>query len=416
MSGRLPANHLWVRHLQRQVLAMLAIGVVAVVVVVVLVPSPMRGADGFLVAPSPPSSCRQNRLAFHHRYSSNNREKRRKDAEEEASTGGVAALFDQRRRQEEASGGGSGGKQQENRENKNPIDFLFNPYESKIPKEIEAEIYEAEGNTAAAKDRTARIALYALVAFLGVGCAFFNGFLTELRSAPPPGLAAVEGGDAVEPFVLETSAFAWVGSNFLARFLFLNKIGGGLCLVLGGGAGLLAEAEYDTRRINAEKIWEEMQRRRSAAEERKSGKPKKNKRRRRAGKESKRLGALSEVVTAAAVDDEGTGTAAASAAAGDEPMSQASVVQDGKKTKKEADGAGGGAGGMLGGLKDFYDKADKMAQTQALLLNKKLEEEGIVEKITDESGLRVIGKDAVNEMKAKGGHEESSANGKGSSQ
>ena len=41
-----------------------------------------------------------------------------------------------------------------------------------------------------------------------------------------------------------------------------------------------------------------------------------------------------------------------------------------------------------------------MAASQALLLNKKLEEEGIVEKITDESGLKVIGKEAAAKLEA----------------
>ena len=36
-----------------------------------------------------------------------------------------------------------------------------------------------------------------------------------------------------------------------------------------------------------------------------------------------------------------------------------------------------------------------MAASQALLLNKELEGRGIVDKITDESGLRVIGKQAA---------------------
>jgi hypothetical protein len=50
-------------------------------------------------------------------------------------------------------------------------------------------------------------------------------------------------------------------------------------------------------------------------------------------------------------------------------------------------------GGLFGGLKDFYDQADSMAASQALLLYKKLEEVGVVEKITDETGLKVIGRD-----------------------
>ena len=52
-----------------------------------------------------------------------------------------------------------------------------------------------------------------------------------------------------------------------------------------------------------------------------------------------------------------------------------------------------------GSLKSFFDKANDMAAAQALLLNKNLEEAGIVEKITDESGLKVIGKDAAKKLK-----------------
>ena len=43
----------------------------------------------------------------------------------------------------------------------------------------------------------------------------------------------------------------------------------------------------------------------------------------------------------------------------------------------------------------MYDEADRMAASQALLLNKELEELGVVDKITDETGLKVIGKDAA---------------------
>ena len=51
--------------------------------------------------------------------------------------------------------------------------------------------------------------------------------------------------------------------------------------------------------------------------------------------------------------------------------------------------------GLLGKLKGWYDQADSMAAAQALLLNKELEDKGVLEKITDETGLRVIGKDAA---------------------
>ena len=49
-------------------------------------------------------------------------------------------------------------------------------------------------------------------------------------------------------------------------------------------------------------------------------------------------------------------------------------------------------GGILGTIQNFYQRADSLAASQALLLNKKLEEQGLIEKITDETGLKVIGK------------------------
>jgi hypothetical protein len=55
--------------------------------------------------------------------------------------------------------------------------------------------------------------------------------------------------------------------------------------------------------------------------------------------------------------------------------------------------------GVLGKIKSLYNEADKMAASQALLLNKELEDMGVLEKITDESGLKVIGKEAASELK-----------------
>ena len=180
-----------------------------------------------------------------------------------------------------------------------PLDFILNPYDSKIPKELEAEIYKAEANTDAARDRNSRIALYAAIAFTGILGAFFNVFLSELR-APP------EGTDMVVS--LQDAGFGWVEeANFFVRFLFLNKIGGGILLLDGAAAGLLAEAEYDTRRINAEKIFEEMKRRRAAKE---SGAGKKaggkRKKKRRSGKETKRMSALAEIVEGESAANENT--------------------------------------------------------------------------------------------------------------
>ena len=47
---------------------------------------------------------------------------------------------------------------------------------------------------------------------------------------------------------------------------------------------------------------------------------------------------------------------------------------------------------ILDKAKDFYKEADSMAYQNALLLNKKLEDEGVLEKITDETGLKVMNK------------------------
>lgn len=249
------------------------------------------------------------------------------------------------------------------------LDFLMDPYESKIPEEMKEEIYRAEGNTPAAKERTKRILTYGFIAISLVGCAFFNGFLTELRHSE-----IMEEGN----MSLQDLGFGWVQANFLFRFLFLNKIGGGLALVSGAATGMLAEAELDSRRKNAELIWQEYERRRNEGAPSKKKKKRKGAvmpqsgRKKQSGKQAKRLGALSEVVSEAPEPKEAV-----------EVHSTESVVPEEKKE------------GVMDKLKNLYDKADSMAASQALLLNKKLEEEGILEKITDESGLKVIGKEAA---------------------
>ena len=42
-----------------------------------------------------------------------------------------------------------------------------------------------------------------------------------------------------------------------------------------------------------------------------------------------------------------------------------------------------------------------MAASQALLLNKELEDRGVIDKITDETGLKVVGKEAAAKLKEK---------------
>jgi len=83
-------------------------------------------------------------------------------------------------------------------------------------------------------------------------------------------------------------------------------------------------------------------------------------------------------------------TANANTAPTSENPAREETKVDGSEKKEE---------GFLGKMKDFYDQADNMAASQALLLNKELEDRGVVDKITDESGLKVIGKDAAAKLK-----------------
>ena len=102
------------------------------------------------------------------------------------------------------------------------------------------------------------------------------------------------------------------------------------------------------------------------------------------------MSALSEVM---AVDDGESDqqiTTAKEAEAPAEMSPPAAEAADDDKKKDE--------GGIVGKIKGFYEKADSMAASQALLLNKELEERGVVEKITDESGLKVIGREAAAEL------------------
>jgi hypothetical protein len=330
---------------------------------------------------------------------------------DEQEDGGTPSSISKNSEEEQGGAGSSNSSSSSNNKN-NPLDFLFNPYESKIPKEVEAEIYRAEANTIMAQNRNQRVALYAAVAVVGVLLAFFNAFLSELRGGGGVSSPAEAG---MDPFDLSTSAFAWVQGNPIFDFLFLNKIGGGLMLLIGCGSGLMAEAELDSRRINAERIWEELQKRRDANERRALKKQerqqqKKQQHQGRKGeralgnkKKAKRLTALSEVVgaepmksTDAATDAVETPPVIFSSQQRSAMLSDQNVaVGEGAGTdvvpERSAEGSGGG--GLFQGVKDLYAKADSMAASQALLLNKKLEDAGLIEKITDETGLKVIGRE-----------------------
>ncbi len=283
----------------------------------------------------------------------------------------------------------------------NKIQEFFDPFESKIPEELREEIYKAEANTPAAKDRGTRVALYACLAIFGIALASFNGFLTDMRdkeTAEAMATAATSIPDTGNNlYILEKNGFGWVLSNPIFKFLFTNKIGGILTLLFGGGAGILAEAEYDSKRVNAEKIYEELERRRQ--QKTKPMKKKDKGKKRRSGKEKKRLAAISEVIVEDAPDTKAELAAKPTVGIPVNPDVEAS---DDSATEEEAptevNAEEGDRKGMFGKMKELYEKADSMAASQALIMNKNLEDAGVIEKITDESGLKVIGREEAKKL------------------
>ena len=150
-----------------------------------------------------------------------------------------------------------------------------------------------------------------------------------------------------------------------------------------------------SKKENAEKIWQEIERRQTLKDNKVNKKKKKRSqltqsrsKRDMTGTQKKRLSALEELM----VDDDDNDV--------DEVVVQEEVEQntqdEGANTEsKEQEPAKDD--GIIGKIKGFYDKADSMAASQALLLNKELEDRGVIDKITDESGLKVIGKEAAAE-------------------
>jgi hypothetical protein len=106
-------------------------------------------------------------------------------------------------------------------------------------------------------------------------------------------------------------------------------------------------------------------------------------RRKKGNKQKKRLNALSEVI----LEDSPSPPPQVKT----EPIeTETTAVDEGANSENSE--------GIFDKLKGFYEKADSMAASQALLLNKELEDRGVVEKITDDSGLKVIGKDAAKKL------------------
>ena len=120
-------------------------------------------------------------------------------------------------------------------EEKSSIDVMMGKVD--IPDEYKEEIFRAEANTPAAKDRATRVAIFAAVALIGIGVSSFNAFLTNMR----------EGG-GTDLTTINELGFGWVSGNPLFSFLFLNKIGGGLALLSAGLGGTMVELEVRSKR------------------------------------------------------------------------------------------------------------------------------------------------------------------------
>ena len=160
--------------------------------------------------------------------------------------------------------------------------------------------------------------------------------------------------------------------------------------------GVLLQLYFQIRskKENAEKIWAEMQRRKSQKERPTKSSRKKKKRslsqssrKDMTGKQKKRLSALEELM-----DDGEPEPVAVQQNVEEENVDDTSEVME--ESKAKGDGSGDG---IFGKIKGFYEKADSMAASQALMLNKELEDRGVIEKITDESGLKVVGKEKAAE-------------------
>lgn len=117
---------------------------------------------------------------------------------------------------------------QNDTDEKSSIDVMMGKVN--IPDEYKEEIFRAEANTPAAKDRATRVAIFAAVALLGIATSSFNAFLSNMRD-----------GSDLTP--INELGFGWVSSNPLTSFLFLNKFGGGLALLSAGLSGTMVELE-----------------------------------------------------------------------------------------------------------------------------------------------------------------------------
>lgn len=254
------------------------------------------------------------------------------------------------------------------------IEQILQPWKVDIPDEYRNQILTAEANTPAGKERKQRMNFYISGTLLGIVISSANLYLTTLREYDNASSFAED------VIFLNEQGYDWVTDNPVLSFFLLNGIGGGLGLLLFGACGTMVELEQRTKSESAQKIWDELVRRRESKEGKDKAAKKRTKQKKKK-KQKKRLEALSEVIEETVTDELGSSV--------DTAATTVTLIEEEEKKSE---------GGILDKMKGFYDRADSMAASQALLLNKKLEEEGLLDKITDESGLRVIGKEAASKL------------------
>lgn len=271
------------------------------------------------------------------------------------------------------------------------ISSWFNIYDSQIPDDIRQDIYDIESKTPNAQNRTSRITMYTLIAITCLLMAFGNVTLSELKSD------ALET-TATNSIDMDLSEYDWLlNAGPIASFIFFNKIGGFILLATAGVTGLLAESELDNKRLNSERIYEELMKRRN--DKKKIGGTKtitnsnSNVKKRRSNKEMKRMNALSEVISSSTTSKDPVSDVV------DKPKTTIETNDEATKNTSTTQQEENSNNTIIRSMQNFYQKADSMAASQALLLNKKLEDVGIIDKITDESGLRIIGKEQAAKAK-----------------
>ncbi len=237
-----------------------------------------------------------------------------------------------------------------------------------IPEDILPIVTSAEASTQAAKDRAFRTTLYA------------TGALVSAVDATTVALS-LSGND--------------VCSNFADFLPFGDSVVGVFAGVLAGGFfGTFVKLEGDEADANRGRIYEEMLKRqggsfasRSPAVTKQGGQGDDSTGKRKGKsnlKRKKKRGIMDELasleVDAAAIIGEQT----------------PEVVEDVAEVASTS---------FADKARDLYEKADRMAAAQALLLNKELEDRGVLEKITDETGLKVVGKGGQGTVKGEGDNE-----------